>query len=144
MQRKLRTETDAKHQHRNHIRRIRLLVVHLQNDKASDWFTEELNEAVNVARRNDQWEVEYMNWRAYEMDINIDKRIAREEGLEEGRREGREIGLQEGRAEGKAAGEAEINQLYQMLLDSGRVEDLKRAIADQKFRAGLMKDLVSE
>ena len=29
MQRKLRTETDAKHQHRNHIRRIRLLVVHL-------------------------------------------------------------------------------------------------------------------
>ena len=28
MQRKLRTETDAKHQHRNHIRRIRLLVVH--------------------------------------------------------------------------------------------------------------------
>ncbi len=46
-----------------------------------------------------------MNWRAYEMDLNIDKRIAREEGREEGRAEGREVGREEGREEGRAEGE---------------------------------------
>ena len=55
-----------------------------------------------------------MNWRAYEMDLNIDKRIAREEGLQEGREEGlqkgREEGLQKGREEGLQEGRQEGRQ----------------------------------
>lgn len=37
-----------------------------------------------------------MNWRAFEMDYNIGKRIAREEGWEEGKEEGRKEGRKEG------------------------------------------------
>lgn len=46
-----------------------------------------------VARAHKEWEVEYMTWKAYEMD-------ARREGRIEGRREGRIEGRIEGRAEG--------------------------------------------
>ena len=49
----------------------------------------ELEEEVEKARAHKEWEVEYMTWKAYEMD-------ARREGRIEGRREGRI----EGRAEG--------------------------------------------
>lgn len=66
-----------------------------------------------------------MNWRAYEMDQNIDKRIAREEGwqegreegLQEGREEGREEGWQEGREEGREEGrqEGEYKQLIRQV-----------------------------
>ena len=65
---------------------------YIKDHTAEDAFTGELEQAVEKARTHKEWEVEYMNWRAYEMDLNIDKRIAREEGLEEGREEGREEG----------------------------------------------------
>ena len=74
---------------------------YIRDDTAEDGFTRELEQAVERARDHKEWEVEYMNWRAYEMDLSIDKRIAREEGLAEGREEGREEGLAEGRAEGQ-------------------------------------------
>ena len=74
---------------------------YIRDDTAEDGFTRELEQAVERARDHKEWEVEYMNWRAYEMDLSIDKRIAREEGLAEGREEGREEGLAEGPAEGQ-------------------------------------------
>ena len=63
---------------------------YIRDDTAEDGFTRELEQAVERARDHKEWEVEYMNWRAYEMDLSIDKRIAREEGLAEGRAEGQE------------------------------------------------------
>ena len=80
---------------------------YIRDDTAEDGFTRELEQAVERARDHKEWEVEYMNWRAYEMDLSIDKRIAREEGLAEGREEGREEGLAEGREEGREEGLAE-------------------------------------
>jgi predicted transposase/invertase (TIGR01784 family) len=72
---------------------VERLLNYIRDNQPTDYFTEELNHAVAKARDHKEWEVEYMNWRAYEMDINIDKRIAREEGLAEGRTQG----LAEGR-----------------------------------------------
>ena len=69
---------------------------YIRDQKAEDEFTRQLGQAVVKAWIHREWEVEYMNWRAYEMDLNIDKRIAREEGHEEGRKEGREEGYEEG------------------------------------------------
>ena len=80
---------------------------YIRDDTAEDGFTRELEQAVERARDHKEWEVEYMNWRAYEMDLSIYKRIAREEGLAEGREEGREEGLAEGREEGREEGLAE-------------------------------------
>ena len=79
---------------------------YIKDHTAEDAFTGELEQAVEKARTHKEWEVEYMNWRAYEMDLNIDKRIAREEGLEEGREEGRREGREEGRKEGLDEGRA--------------------------------------
>lgn len=72
-------------------------MTYIRENTAGDAFTEELDKAVRKARSHKEWEVEYMNWRAFEMDISIGKRIAREEGLAEGREEG----LAEGRSEGE-------------------------------------------
>lgn len=94
---------------------------YIRDRKAEDTFTRELEQAVDRARLHKEWEVEYMNWRAYEMDLNIDKRIAREEGLQEGREEGlqkgREEGLQKGREEGRQEGrqEGEYKQLIRLV-----------------------------
>lgn len=59
-------------------------MTYIRENTAGDAFTEELDKAVRKARSHKKWEVEYMNWRAFEMDISIGKRIAREEGLAEG------------------------------------------------------------
>ncbi len=80
------------------------LLDYIKDNRVTDEFTKELDDAVAKARDHKEWEVEYMYWRAYEMDLNIDKRIAREEGREEGMAEGRareivEMGLELGLSE---------------------------------------------
>lgn len=63
------------------------LLEYIRTQQASDSFTQTLDNAVMKVREHKEWEMEYMNWRAYEMDVNIDKRLAREEGREQGRAE---------------------------------------------------------
>lgn len=69
--------------------------------------------------------------------VNMARRHYREVGLEEGRAEGRALGLEEGRAEGRAEAERFYGQLISLLVDSGRVEDLKRAAKDGEYRERL-------
>ncbi len=63
---------------------VKKFMAYIRENTAGDTFTEELDKAVEKARSHKEWEVEYMNWRAFEMDISIGNRIAREEGLAEG------------------------------------------------------------
>ncbi|MCM1569002.1 MAG: Rpn family recombination-promoting nuclease/putative transposase [Roseburia sp.] len=51
-----------------------------------DKYTEELDRAVEAARRHEEWRREFMKW-------NLDRVDAREEGREEGIKEGREEGI---------------------------------------------------
>lgn len=55
------------------------------------------------------------------------------QGEEKGRLEGRS----EGRSEGMKEGENRLARLVQILMDSGRNEDLKRALSDQSYRSRL-------
>ena len=68
--------------------------------------------------------------------------------LNQGRKEGKEEGIAEGRAEGKAEGKTEtqtqINKLNEILIEAGRLEDLKRSTKDTKFQEQLIKELVTK
>ena len=56
----------------------------------------------------------------------------------------REIALREGemigRAEGRKEGEARFAKLMQLLIDCGRVDDMKRALVDLEYRAQLYQE----
>lgn len=58
-----------------------------------------------------------------------------------GRAEGREEGKMEGKIEGKAEGENRFAKLVQLLIDSGRNEDLRKAATDQKYREQLYMEV---
>lgn len=64
------------------------------------------------------------------------------EARQKGRAEGRAEGRTEGRAEGVKIGEKRINALYAILLNSNRLEDLKRATIDKAFQIQLMEELL--
>ena len=64
----------------------------------------------------------------------------RQEGLQEGRREGRK----EGRREGLQEGEALVSRMNEILIETGRLDDLMRAAKDGAYRAGLMRELLPD
>ena len=51
---------------------------------------------------------------------------------------------EEGREEGLELGEHRLNQLYSILIDTDRLDDLKRATEDKAFRELLMSELLPE
>lgn len=65
----------------------------------------------------------------YEYDEELHFRTLREEGREEG--------LAAGLAEGLEQGERRLADLLQKLIDSGRSEDVNRAISDSEYRKQL-------
>lgn len=112
-------------------------MTYIRENTAGDAFTEELDKAVEKARSHKEWEVEYMNWRAFEMDVSIGKRIAREEGLAEGRAEGQLKSLINLVCKKKAKGfqvpeiaeqlesdEEQILQIYEAIDSVGTLDDV--------------------
>ena len=63
--------------------------------------------------------------------------LTEEEAIELAREDGIEIGHQAGVAEG----EARVNQLYEMLYEQNRNDDVYRAITDSEYRLKLFKEL---
>lgn len=76
-----------------------------------------------------------------DVDLPAERKKAREAGHAEGLAEGRAMGLAEGRAmghtEGLAEGESRFAKLTQLLLKSGRTDDLTRAATDLEYRKEL-------
>ena len=62
--------------------------------------------------------------------------------LWEAQQKGRAEGKQEGRKEGIEAGEKRINTLNNILINSNRIDDLKRAATDKAFQAQLIDELL--
>ena len=54
--------------------------------------------------------------------------------------EGKAEGLAEGIAEGKASGVALINQLHSLLINDGRMDDLKKSINDSEYQEKLIRE----
>lgn len=62
--------------------------------------------------------------------------------LWEAQQKGRAEGKQEGRKEGIEAGEKRINTLNNILINSNRIDDLKRAATDKTFQSQLIDELL--
>ena len=88
-------------------KKTRALFEYFMAEIVDDAFTAELQNAISAARSNQKWEVEYMEWLASEMDREIEKEEAKEEGRKEGIEAGRKEGIEEGRKEGIEAGRKE-------------------------------------
>ena len=59
-----------------------------------------------------------------------------DEGVERGRKEGREEGIQKGKLEGANI----VSRLYEILLNEGSMNKLKRATKDEAYRYELLKE----
>ncbi len=79
---------------------LRELYDYIRSGKVGGDLSQRIDEAVCIARKNEEWRSEYMKELLHDDDV-------REEGRAEGRAEGREEGRAEGRAEGREAGRAE-------------------------------------
>ncbi len=69
--------------------------------------------------------------------LEMERAEGRAEGKAEGRADGKAEGLAEGEAAGIMKGESRFAALTKKLLSLGRMEDLQRAAADQKYREDL-------
>ena len=63
-----------------------------------------------------------------------------DEGVERGRKEGRKEGREEGIQKGKLEGANIISRLYEILLNEGSMDKLKRATKDEDYRYELLKE----
>ena len=55
-------------------------------------------------------------------------------------KKGKTEGLAEGRTEGRASGVALINQLHSLLINDGRMDDLKKSINDSEYQEKLIRE----
>ena len=67
---------------------------------------------------------------------------AEERGEERGIAKGIEQGIERGIERGVEQGEERLNRLYDMLVEAGRFDDMKRAMKDVAYRKLLMDELV--
>ena len=64
----------------------------------------------------------------------------REEGIQKGKLEGIQEGIQKGIQKGKLEGANIIIRLYEILLNEGSMDKLKRATKDEAYRYELLKE----
>ena len=126
---------------------VESFLAYMEDDKMqSSDLTREIDLEVNRLRANDDWYGDYMRYQLY-----VDEQVAiarnqaiREghaEGLEQGLTEGRAQGLEQGLEQGKAAAEKLYAKLAQRLVELGRSDELPRALTDSEFRASLIEEL---
>lgn len=80
----------------------------------------------------------------YEYDEELHFKTLREEGYESGYAEGHESGFSEGHEVGLEQTLRRLNKLHSILIDLGRLDDLKRATQDRAYQKQLMAELLSE
>ena len=76
----------------------------------------------------------------YEYDEELHFRTLYEEGMEDGIERGKKLGFEQGREQG----ESRLNKLHAILIESDRLEDLKRATQDRAYQERLMLELLPE
>ena len=92
--------------------------------------------------RNNREEVCSMLLTEYDEQAHIEseREIALKEGEAIGRAAGREEGRKAGREEGLKEGELRLAKLMQLLIDSGRTDDMNRALVDLEYREQLYQE----
>ena len=116
---------------------------YMEDDKMqSSSLTRTIDNEINRLRANDDWYGDYMRYQLYvDEQVAMARNEAIREGQEIGLAQGREEGLVEGLAEGQAATEARYAQLAEKLVELGRGNELARALTDEAFRSALLAEL---
>ena len=70
----------------------------------------------------------------FEYDEEAHHKLLYEEGMEDGLERGRKPGLEQG--------ENRVNRLHSILMDMGRIDDLKRATKDKNYQEQLIFELL--
>lgn len=112
--------------------RARLLEYVHTSETADDGLIRQIKEAVARVNTDAAWRENAMGFMTVEHDHHVQLRGARKEGFEEGVRQG----LEQGREEA-----ARYAALVDVLLDAGRLEDLKRSADDEAYRRSLFEEL---
>ena len=87
---------------------LRELYDYIRSGKVGGDLSQRIDEAVCIARKNEEWRSEYMKELLHDDDV-------REEGRAEGRAEGRVAG----RAEGREEGESQLVKLINSMIAGG-------------------------
>ena len=105
--------------------------------------TERIEKKVKEAIALSLWRKEYMTYREHmEEQFNIGREEGYEAGMEIGLKEGKEAGLKEGKEAGLKDGKDQINMLNSILIEAGRIDDLKKATTDTAFQKKLIDELL--
>ena len=78
----------------------------------------------------------------YEYDEELHFKTLRDEGYESGYAEGHESVFSEGYEVGLEQGESRLSKLCTILIESDRLDDLKRATQDRTYQEQLMAELL--
>ncbi|SDA71473.1 conserved hypothetical protein (putative transposase or invertase) [Lachnospiraceae bacterium G11] len=105
---------------------VERLYNYINTGRPDDELTEELDDAVRVARMDNELRGEYMRTELFIQDAIY---------------EGRKIGEEEGRKEGRKEATEELNALSAFLIDNNRLEDLRRATQDPEFQQELLEEM---
>ena len=100
----------------------------------------EMQERIRQIKSSEEIGVKYMQ--EWEEKI-LEKQKAHEEGLEEGRKLGLAEGRKSGLAEGLEKGHVELKQteqLYRLLIQQSRLEDIERAMNDPEYKKKLYEE----
>ena len=95
---------------------LRELYDYIRTGKVGGDLSQRIDEAVCIARKNEEWRSEYMKELLHDDDVREEGRA---EGREEGRAEGREEGRAEGREEGREEGESQLVKLINSMIAGG-------------------------
>ena len=95
---------------------LRELYDYIRSGKVGGDLSRRIDEAVCIARKNEEWRSEYMKELLHDDDVREEGRA---EGREEGRAEGRAEGRVAGRVEGRAEGENQLVKLINSMIAGG-------------------------
>ena len=83
---------------------------------------------------------EVVNMLIAEYDYDMDIEVQREEAYEDGVAAGKELGMATGKEIGFVQGANRVNDLVRHLIEDGRLEDLKKSAEDVEYQKSLMKE----
>ena len=98
-----------------------------------------INEAYEVLQKlsaDERKRLEYEARQKAILDYNSQMSSAREEGIQIGEKRGEK----HGEARGIKKGENRLNDLYERLMRDNRLDDMKKAMADEEYREKLYEE----
>ena len=98
-----------------------------------------INEAYEVLQKlsaDERKRLEYEARQKAILDYNSQMSSAREEGIQIGEKRGEK----RGEARGIKKGENRLNDLYERLMRDNRLDDMKKAMADEEYREKLYEE----